>query len=401
MKKPLEGIRVADFSIWMFGTVATAHLADMGAEIIKVESPSGGDPGRALWRPVVMHWNSYFGSNNRSKKSIAVDLHTDKGREIAYQLIEVSDVFHSNMQREPLERMGLTYPILSKINPKLIYSLASGFGRTGSARDYPAHDPDGQARAGIMPSLGEPREPPTYTGSATGDSIGALTAAYAIMLALFYREKTGEGQEIDTSLFGSQIMFEAPTLQAYLATKDESLIRQRSRKDAPNPLHNIYKTKDKWVYLTMIDTSKYWGDFCKGINRSDLEHDSRFNTHRKRCGKYRRELIDILDKVLPQRSASEWLERWEKLGLVASPVNTYADLENDPQAMANQYLVDYEHPKYGPVKLVGFPAQFSKTPPEIANTEPELGQHTEEILIDLLGYNWGDIEHLKDQNIIL
>jgi len=404
MKLPLEGIRVMDFSVWMFGSVGAAHLADMGAEVIKVENPRGGDPGRGLLSSGVVplvEWNMYFGNNNRNKKSLAINLYDDRGREVIYKLTEKVDVFTSNMQRDPLQRMKVDYPTLSKINPKIIYAIASGFGRYGPARDYPAHDTDGQSRAGIMTTLGEPGQPPVYTGSATGDAVGAVTLAWAIVTALFHRERTGVGQEVDTSLFGAQVMFEAVTLQPYLATRDSALAKQRSRKDAHNPLYNIYPTKDKWIFLGMPDEERHWDNFCKGLGKPELAKDPRFDTHQKRCGESRRALVDLLDELLPTKTASEWLDSWEKLGLFAEPINSFVEMSKDPQAIANEYIIKYEHPAFNKLKpMIGFPARFSKTPGEIRLPDPQLGEHTEDILLDL-GYSWEDIAALKADNVIL
>lgn len=405
MKLPLEGIKVIDFSVWMFGSVAAAHLADMGAEVIKVENPKGGDPGRGLLSSGVVplvEWNMYFGNNNRNKKSLAISMYHEKGREVVHKLVEKADVFSSNMQRDPLKRMHVDYATLSKINPKIIYAVGSGFGRVGPARDYPAHDTDGQSRAGIMATLGEPGQAPVYTGSATGDAVGALTLAWAVVTALFHRERTGVGQEIDVSLFGSQIMFEALTLQPYLATRDPSLARQTSRKDAHNPLYNLYPTKDKWVFLAMADEQRYWNDFCKGIGRPELAQDNRFDTHEKRCGASRRALVDLLDQTLPARTSAEWLASWKDLGLIAGPVNSFAEASEDSQALINEYIVQYKHPSFATEKpMIGFPAQFSRTPGKIRLPDPQLGEHTEEILIDTLGYSWDDIAALKAENVIL
>jgi crotonobetainyl-CoA:carnitine CoA-transferase CaiB-like acyl-CoA transferase len=405
MSPALEGVRIVDVSQWYFGPVATAHLADLGAEVIHVESPRGGDGGRGVisTRAIpVSDWNSYFDTNNRNKKSLAVNLQTDEGREIVYKLVRTSDVFSSNMTRPALRKMGLEYKTLRQFNPDIIYAFASGYGRFGPDKDKEAYDVTGIARSGIMMTLAEPGEPPVYTGVATGDATAALVLAWGIMMALYHRERTGKGQEVDVSLFGSALSLGSRNLQGYLSTGLDYFIHQHSRKQSPNPLWNIYQTKDRWIYLCMRETDRFWPNFCKCMGIEELEHDSRFGTHEKRCAETNREkLISLLAGIFPTRSLDEWLERFDNFGLVAGPVNTFAELVSDPQVWDNQYIVRVEHPNFEEVAMVGFPVQFDRTPGNVRSIGPELGQHTEEILVENLGYSWDEVTRLKDQKVII
>lgn len=405
MASALEGVRIVDVSQWYFGPVATAHLADLGAEVIHVESPRGGDGGRGVisTRAIpVSDWNCYFDTNNRNKKSMAVNLKTNEGREILYRLVRTSDVFTSNMTRPALRKLGLEYEALCQFNPNIIYAFGSGYGRFGPDKDKEAYDVTGIARSGIMMTLAEPGEPPVYTGVATGDATAALVLAWGVMMALYHRERTGSGQEVDVSLFGSALTLGSRNLQGYLSTGLSSFIEQHSRKEAPNPLWNIYQTKDRWIYLCMDETDRYWPDLCVCMGIEELQHDARFDTHEKRCAKGNREaLISILDSIFVTRGLQEWVEQFARFDLVAGAVNTFAELVADSQAWDNHYILRVDHPNFGEVAMVGIPVQFEKTPGTIRSVGPELGQHTEEILVEQLGYSWEEVGRLKDENVIL
>lgn len=403
MNTVLEGMRIIDLTQWLFCPVAAAHLADMGADVIHVESPWGGDPARGVLSTRALplsDWNSYFDTNNRNKRSLAIDLRAKQGREVIYKLVEKSDVFLSSLTRPSLQRLGLDYSTLSRINSRIIYAHGSGYGRYGPDKDRDCYDGIGAARAGYMSVLGEPGQPPVHSGMATGDAAAALTLAWGIITALYYRERTGHGQEVDVSLFGSQIMFESFSLLEYLGTGSDFFEGQRSRKEAPNCLSNIYHAKDKWMYLCMPESELFWANFCRGLGIDYLEHDPRFDTSEKR-----REnspiLIPILDEIFATKTASEWLERWQDFGLMASTIDTFAELDTDPQARENEFIVEVEHPIHGKVSMIGFPVQLSRTPGKVRSTGPELGQHNEEILVDLLGYSWDEITQLKDLKVIL
>ncbi|HEX7406830.1 MAG TPA: CoA transferase, partial [Candidatus Binatia bacterium] len=260
MAGALEGIRVIDLTVWFQGPVAAQHLADFGAEVIKVERPQGGDQGRGV-RSIkalpIGDWNQYFLVINRNKKSIALDLKKPAGREVMYRLVEKSDVFLSNMGIELLESWGLGYEKLSAINPRLVYATNTGYGRFGAV-NKPSFDMTVQALTGIMARLGEPDQPPIYLGMGSGDAYGGLMSALGIMLALYHRNRTGKGQMLDASLYGAQLFLTAPTLQAYLATGSDKYSKQQSRKTAENPLRNVYRAKDKWVFLCLPNTDESW-----------------------------------------------------------------------------------------------------------------------------------------------
>ena len=402
MARALEGIRVIDLTVWFQGPVAAQYLADFGAEVIHVERPKGGDQGRGV-RSIkalpVGDWNQYFLVINRNKKSMALDLKTAGGRGIMYRLVEKSDVFLSNLGPENLKNWQLTYEKLKEINPRLVYATTTGYGHFGGMTK-PSFDMTVQALTGLMSRLGEPGQPPIYLGMGSGDAIGGLMAALGILLALYHRHRTGKGQLIDASLYGAQLFLAAPTLQAYLATGSERFSSQQSRKAAQNPLWNVYPTKDTWVFVCLANDDDGWSRLCRGLDIEGLSTDPRFDGPKKRRERAA-ELIEILDDAMKQRTAAEWVERWQPLRIAASPINNLADLARDPQAWENKYFLEtYCEEVQRDVTIRGLPVGLSKTPGSVESLGPELGQHTELILADTLGYSWDQIGEFKEQGVI-
>jgi crotonobetainyl-CoA:carnitine CoA-transferase CaiB-like acyl-CoA transferase len=409
----LKGIRVIDLTMWFQGPVAGQHLADFGAEVIHVERPQGGDLGRGV-RSIkavpVGDWNQYFLVINRNKKSLALDLNTDEGREVMYKLVAEADVFLTNLTSENLEKWQVTYDKLRELNPRLVYAMCSGFGpMTKSTR--PSFDLTVQALTGIMTRLGEPGQPPIYLGMGSGDAMGGLMAAYGIMVALHARRKTGHGQFLDASLYGAQLFLAAPTLQPYLATRDEAYSKQWSRKDAPNPLWNRYEAAEAdsgqqtadsaWLFVCAPNNQESWTKVTATLEAPHLTSDPRFATPEARA-ENNAALIEALDTVFAKQTRAEWLRRFEASGVTAAPINTLADVAEDAQAWANGYFtkihcdeVDRE------VTVRGLPITLSKTPGAVRNLGPELGQQTEEILTETLGYTWEQVGELKEAGAIL
>ncbi|MBP1687482.1 MAG: acyl-CoA transferase [Deltaproteobacteria bacterium] len=402
MASALEGIRVIDLTVWFQGPVAAQHLADFGAEVIKVERPQGGDQARgvrSIKNVPVGEWNQYFLVINRNKKSVALDLKKPTGREIMYRLVEKSDVFLSNMGLDLLESWDLGYDKLSAVNPRLVYATNTGYGRFGQV-NRPSFDMTVQALTGLMARLGEPDQPPIYLGMGSGDAYGGLMSALGIILALYHRNRTGKGQMLDASLYGAQLFLTAPTLQAYLATGNDKYAKQQSRKTAENPLWNLYRAKDKWVFLCVPNTDPDWARLCQSLEATEVLNDARFDSADKRRKNTKR-LIAQLDKIIKRRKADEWMTRWTAAGITASPVQNLADLAADPQAWANNYFVEtYCEEVQRQVKVRGLPIGLSKTPGVVRSLGPELGQDTEMVLTETLGYSWEDVGAFKEQGVI-
>ncbi len=402
MRAALEGIRVIDLTVWFQGPVAAQHLADFGAEVIHVERPKGGDQGRGV-RSIkalpVGDWNQYFLVINRNKKSLAVDLKQPKGREILYRLAEKSDVFLSNLAADNLAAWGLTYEELARVNPRLVYAITSGYGRSATTTK-PAFDMTVQALTGLMSRLGEPGQPPIYLGMGSGDAYGGLLGALGILVALQQRRRTGRGQVVDASLYGAQLLLAAPTLQAYLATKDPRHSRQRSRRAPDDPLWNTYPAKDRWLFVCAPGDDDGFARLRRVLGDPALAGDPRFASQ-----PLRREnaaaLVDGLDGVFRTRTAADWSARLRAEGLPASPIGTLRDLAEDPQAWANDYLLEtFCEEVKRTVKIRGLPIGLSKTPGRVESLGPELGQDSELLLADLLGYSWDEIGALKTEKVI-
>ena len=403
MAQPLDGIRIIDWTIWQQGPVSTVMLADLGAEVIKIEERESGDPGRGVIRAggvnIERRINFYFEANNRHKKSITLNLKRPEAREIVYALVAKSDVFVQNFRKGVAARLGLDYPTLKQHNPKLIYANASGYGPLGPDKANPSFDLLGQARSGIMNAVGGPDMDPLAISGGIADQMGAVMLSYGILAALMARERHGIGQEVDASHLGSMIQLQGLSVSMRLLLG--RALNPAPRTAARNPLWNHYKCSDgQWIALAMLQSDRYWIDFCNTVERPDLLEDERFKDLRTRA-KHSAAAVEMLDELFAQKTLEEWLHILQQHGdLIYSAVNTVESLPGDPQVVANDYVVDFEHPRFGPVQILGSPVRFSETPAEPRGAAPELGEHTELLLLDLLGYDWDKIRELADAEII-
>lgn len=401
MAGPLDGVRVVEITQFQQGPVAGMRLGDLGADVIKVE-PKTGDPGRGMMRIVgadtgLKGRNYYFESNNRNKRSIVLDLKTEKGVEIFLKLIDMADVFVTNMSIEAPKRMGIDYEALSARNRRLIYAHASGWGRKGPDANVLSFDYTGVARSGTMMMCGERDGPPGSLIPGMGDEQGGLMCAWAVTAALYAREKTGKGQLVDSSLMGSLIAMQGVNFAAPGILGQE--FPRWVRSQAGNPLYNHYKCGDgKWIVIAHLQPDRYWPNVCKALDIQDLEHDPRFSTIEARHDNAK-ELVSIFDAKFAAKTRDEWMEIFKREGVIHTPIQTPTEVFNDPQALANDYIIWFEHPVWGKIRMLGFPWSFSETPASVRREGPELGQHTEEILLEL-GYTWDDITKLRDEEVI-
>jgi CoA:oxalate CoA-transferase len=307
MDAPLKGIRVIDWTIWQQGPVATTMLADMGAEVIKIEERDKGDPGRSIFAiggsaaTAKSGHNFYFEANNRHKQSLTLNLSKPEAREIVYRLAAKSDVFVQNFRKGVADRLGLGYKDLAAHNPKLVYASSSGYGPTGPDSGEPSFDYLAQSRSGIMNIASVATEDPIYLNGGLADQMGAIMLAYGVMTALVARERYGIGQEVNASHLGSMIALQGLNVSSTTILGHE--FPRSTRDDAYNPLWNHYKCADgKWLSLGMLQTDRYWKDFCVALGVPELIDDPRFNGIKVR-GKNHRELVAILDNVFHRQAA--------------------------------------------------------------------------------------------------
>ena len=402
----LEGIRVLDLTIWQQGPMTTAMLSDWGADVIKIEGPDSPDPGRSMVRYEVTPGgvNAYFETHNRNKRGIVLDLKTDGGREVFRRLVEGADVVVQNFRPGVNKRLGIDYETLAKINPRLIYCSASGFGLKGPDAGNPALDPLAQARGGLMSVTGEPETPPTRTFNGFADQISAFLLAYGIILALFHRQRTGEGQSLDGSLLQGAIAAQAFNVTSYLTTGTYAgqPVPRISRR-LTSPLWNHYKAKDgKWLMLAMAQPGRYWPVFREVIQETtgvSLEPEELSVDWLRMHAVELMGLIAKLDELFATKPAREWVELLRRRDMVLEVVQEYSELTDDPQVAENEMIVTLDHPSHGAMRMVGPAVNLHSTPGSIQRPAPEFGQHTEEVLLEA-GFSWEEMEGLRTEGVI-
>lgn len=402
---PLTGIKVLDWTMWQFGPVASSMLGDMGADVIKIEALDG-DVGRAVSMMESAEAglpggrNAYFETCNRNKRGIAVNLKTDEGKQIVYKLVEQADVFIQNFRKGIAERLGMDYETLKKINPKLVYGSASGFGPEGPDAEQGSLDGCGQARAGLMMSATPPwAKHPISVRGAPSDQVGGITLCLGVVSALWARESKGMGQKVEVSHMSSTMFLQG------LAVGMDLLIGQHmpslNRESVRNYMYNLYLCKDEsWLRISNPQPARYWRPFVEAMGLDYVLEDPRFDGVEDGAGGSP-ELLKIIEDRFAEKTYEEWDQIFRKYGFIYAKVQSIEDLKCDPQVIANNYITDFDHPAIGPIKVCNFPVAYSETPASIWKEAPELGQDTEAILIDELGYDWSDIERFQNAGAIL
>ncbi len=375
-RQALAGYRVLELAHLIAGPVAGMYLADMGADVIKVEQPGAGDASRTAYRADVGAETSVFLTVNRNKRSVGLALDRPEGREVFARLVAGADVVIEAYRGGVAERLGIDYEHLAPLNPRLVYCSVSAFGPEGPWREKPGLDMLVQAMSGLMSTTGERDGGPVLCGAPLLDTIGALMAGQGIVTALLHRERTGEGQRVDVSLLAGALLAQAARLPVFLATGEEP-----GRHGSAHPYlvpFQAFETRDGWLYVAAwID--RLWKPFCAAIERPDLVDDPRFvsNDARRR---HRDELTALLVPLFQTRPRADWMARLEAQGVLCAPVNRYRDLPDDPQVRALGMLVEQDVPRAGRLRTLASPIRLSATPGTIRTPAPALGEHTDAVL---------------------
>jgi len=395
MDKPLSGLKVVDLSRFIAGPYCTMKLGDMGAEVIKVETPNKGDDSRELGPPFLEGESAYYLSFNRSKKSITLNLREQDAREILQRLIAEADIFVENFRIGVTAKMGLTYEDVKKIKEDIIYCSITGYGHNSPYREKPSFDVIIQGEAGLMSITGFPDGPPQRLGVAIADVLGGFHAVEGILLALLAKNKNGQGQFVDVSLMDSIIAILTYQAGNYLATgKAPNRVGNRHPMITP---YESFETKDGYVIFA-VGNQRLWESFVEALGKPELNDDSRFVDMKSR-NQHPAELKAIIEELTRQKSTEQWVEIMETSGVPCGRIRTIDQVLTDPHVKIREMVVEQEHPLAGTIKLIGVPTKLSLTPGAITMPPPTLGQHTDEILSNL-GYNADKIAAWREKGVI-
>jgi crotonobetainyl-CoA:carnitine CoA-transferase CaiB-like acyl-CoA transferase len=396
--KALEDLLVVELTSELWSALAAAILGDFGASVVRVETPENERAGGGGEPPHDGAWDWEAELAHRNKRSVYVDTGAEPGRVVVRELIDKADVVLTDWPRAKLAEHGFDFDSAAARNLRLLYAHGSGFGPRGPDADLPAIDELAAARTGMMPILPQPGQPPVYAGA--GVMYTAVMLALGISIALHYREETGEGQEVDASLYAANMYGASLDVQAFLAMGGERFLQPIDRMDAGNPMSGVlYPAADgKWVCLTMPDTDRWWPGLAQIVGLDVA--DERFDTHDKRCGENRLLMMRVLEEKFGAKPSAHWKHELTAHQLSADVIEDFAYPADDPQAIRNRYIVEVERPGLGKVKTVGFPIYMSDTPARLDRAAPARGQHTAQVLHDVLDYSEEQIGNLAEQGVV-
>ena len=401
--RPLKDIRVLDISRALAGPFCTMMMGDLGADVIKVERPGKGDESRGWGPPFVGEPNeaypgesTYYLAANRSKRSLTVNLKTPEGQAIIKRLAAVSDVWVENYLTGSLDRMGLGYEHLHEVNKRLVYCSISGYGRTGPYAEKGGYDFIIQAEGGIMGITGPVEGPPYRVGVSIIDLTTGMFASTAILAALRARDITGQGQLLDLSLLDSSAAILANVASNYLIGGVEP--RRMGNAHFNIAPYEVFRARDRWLTLGALN-QRQWENLCKVVDRLEIIADPLFATNQDRVAN-RESLAEVLNGAFAARDAREWIEQLHQVGIPSGVISSIEDVFNHPQAQERELKIEIEHPTIGEVTFPGFPYKFSDTPAQLHRPPPLLGEHTEEVLVELLGYPPQEVASLRKQGVV-
>ncbi|MYB48890.1 MAG: CoA transferase [Dehalococcoidia bacterium] len=393
--QPLTGVRVIDVTQIMAGPFCTMLLGDMGADVIKIEKPDGGDDVRRSGPPFVAGESATFLNIGRNKRSVVIDMKRPEGAEIVRGMARDAEIFVQNLRPGRLEGFGLGYENIRAVNPAIVYATITGFGRTGPYKDKPGFDLMAQGLSGIMSVTGHPGQPPVKVSVPITDLNAGLFTAYGILAAYVNRLKTGVGQHVDSSLMEAGVAYTMWESAIYFTTGR-----------SPGPNGSAHQISAPYQALPVSDgyitvggaNQRNWQRFCRAIDRTDLISDPRFENNAGRMAN-RPALEEELGKTLTTQPAAHWLSILEGAGVPCGPINDISQVYADPQVIARDMVVEVEHPTAGAIRNVGIPVKFSETPGSIRRPPPRFAEHTEEVLGEF-GYTTDEIDSLRSQGIV-
>ncbi|MGI8552081.1 MAG: CaiB/BaiF CoA transferase family protein [Dehalococcoidia bacterium] len=394
MARPLAGIRVLDFTWAQQGPYATVLLSDMGAEIIKIEGREGE---RGRWGASDLpHPVPYFVAHDRGKQSVTLDIRRPEGRQIVLRLAERVDVLVNNMRPGVMTRLGLGYEAVKAVNPTIIYASASAFGPLGEMAERPGLDIVGQAMGGLMAVTGPEGAPPMPAGAAIADQVGAIYLCTGILAALVKRERTGEGDQVDVSLYGSQIALQSWELDtASMFAQASGRAGQGHPLITPRGVWRSFQTADGWLVVGGVNTARFTS-LCRLMNLDPLSAE--YPTDSSRAAGTS-QILTVLERRFLEERTDYWIPLFIEHDIIGAPVQAYADVIDDPQAWINGYLIELPHAMLGSVRVAGSPIQFGRRVTEPQGPPPELSQHTEHYLLEI-GYTWDEITRLRENQVI-
>ena len=394
MASALEDVKVVDLTRTLAGPFCTMMLGDLGADVVKIEEPERGDETRS-WTPFWNGESTQFVSFNRNKRSLSLNLKEEEGLDIVRSLAADADVMIESFRAGALERMGLGYEDIRRINPGIVYCSISGYGRTGPMAEKPGYDLIIQAYSGLMDLTGEPDGLPLRVGFSLVDLFTGMMAYGSVVTALYHQRQTGQGQRIEAALLDGQVAALSYHATAYMAT---GVVPQRMGSGHPSLVpYQSFPASDGYFILGVANQG-LWERFCAAIERPDLLEDTRFKTNDDRVA-HRAECVGLLSEIFRTRTVAEWVEVIERAGVPCGPINRVDDVVNNPQVQARNMIAELSHPNVPNLRIPNSPLKLAETPADIKRPPPLLGQHNDEILAEL-GYGAVEIGELKRKGVI-
>jgi formyl-CoA transferase len=394
--RPLEGLRVVDLTRVLSGPYCTMQLGDLGAEVIKVEQPGKGDDTRAFAPPYQGDQAAYFLSVNRNKKSVTLDMKSDRGKEVLWRLIDASDILVENFRPGAMDRLGFGYAAVKQRRPSMIYASISGFGETGPQKDRPGYDVIVQGEAGIMDITGPRDGAPHKVGAAIGDLVSGLYAVQGVLAALHTRNANGAGQHVSISMYEAVASLLTFNASIFFATGNSP--RRRGNEHPTIVPYETFEAADGWINLGVANDD-LWHRFCSAAERADLKDDARFAKASDRV-RNREELVPLIKALIKAQTRDEWLRRLDKAGVPSGAIRTVGEVCESELLKARGMVAEMDHASAGTVKAVKNAVHLSGTPVDSYAAPPTLGQHTRDVLTGLLGYSTGEVDALARDKVI-